>query len=165
MRSAIAAAALAMMAGAYAQPFGGMGPEMGPGMGMGFSGGMGMGPGHGWRGAADHDAMVDARLAYMKSTLKITAAQEQAWNGFAAASKAQAAGMDAWREKMWASGVAAPDRMALRAEAMQQHAAGLATTSKAFATLYAVLTPEQRTLLDEGVGMAGRRGPYGRRLG
>ena len=109
--------------------------------------------------------MVDGRLAYLKSTLKITPAQEEAWNAFAAASKAQAASMQAWRDRMWASGVTPPDRMALRAEAMQQHAAGLATTSKAFAALYAVLTPEQRTLTDQRFGMAGPRGPYARRLG
>jgi len=165
MRSAIAAAAMAVAAVACAQPFGGMGPGMGPGMGMGFGVGMGMGPGQGWRGAADHDAMVDGRLAYMKSALKITATQEQAWNAFVTASKAQAASMDAWRDKMWATGVTLPERMALRAEAMRQHAAGLSATSKAFAALYEVLTPEQKALTDQRFGMAGPRGPYGRRFG
>lgn len=157
MKGAVAAAAMAVAVVAYGQPFGGMGPGMGMGMGMGL--------GRGHCGDADHAAMVDGRLAYMKSALKITAAQEDAWKAFAAASATQAAAMDAWRNKMWASGVAPPDRMALRAEAMQTHAAGLAATSKAFAALYAVLTPEQKALADQRFGMAGPRGAHERRFG
>ena len=94
-----AAVALAVAGATYAQPFGGMGPGYGPGMGMGhgYGPGMGMGPGHGPMAGVDHAAMADARLSDLKSQLKITTAQEAAWQTFAAQAKAQAAGMQATR--------------------------------------------------------------------
>lgn len=160
VRSAAAVAAFAAAAVASAQPCGGMGAGFGPGMGMG--GGFGMGPGRAARGDVDHAAVAEGRLAYLKSTLKITPAQESAWEAFTTASKAQAASMDAMREKMWASTGSAPERVAARAEAMQQRASAMAATGKALASLYAVLTPEQKALADRNFGMGG---PYAMRFG
>ena len=162
--SAAACAALAFATFAYAQPLGGMGPGMGMGHGMGP--GMGTGPGHGPMGGFDAGAVADARLTYMKAQLKITPAQETAWQAFATASKQQSASMQSLRERMWDSAGSAPDHMALRAEAMQQRAAAMAAVSNAFGALYAVLTSEQKAIADQGYGMAGHRGmPFARRAG
>lgn len=170
VRIAVGAAALAMAAVATAQPCGGAGAGFGPGMGGGFGPGMGMrggpgmgmGPGHGARGPVDHAAVADGRLAYLKSALKITPAQEGAWDAFATTSKAQAASMDAMREKMWQSGATAPERAAARAEAMQQRATVMAAASKALGSLYAVLTPEQKAVADQNLGPGG---PFAMRFG
>lgn len=162
VRIGIGAAALAMAAIAAAQPCGGMGTGFGPGMGMRGGPGMGMGPGHAAHGPADHAAMADGRLAYLKTALKITPAQESAWDAFAATSKAQAAGMDAMREKMWQGGGSAPERASARAEAMQQRATAMAAASKALGSLYAVLTPEQKAIADQNMGPGG---PYAMRFG
>ena len=164
VRIAVGAAALAVAAVAAAQPCGGTGAGFGPGTGMrgGPGMGMGMGPGHGAHGPADHAAVADGRLAYLKSALKITPAQESAWDAFAATSKAQVASMDAMREKMWQGGASAPERAAARAEAMQQRATVMAAASKAIGGLYAVLTPEQKAIADQNLGPGG---PYAMRFG
>jgi Spy/CpxP family protein refolding chaperone len=174
VRMAVGAAALAVAAVAAAQPCvgggGGFGPGMGagygargPGMGGGYGArGLGMGGGYGARGSVDHAAVAETRLAEIKSALKITPAQEGAWDAFAATSKAQAASMDAMREKMWQGGASAPDRAAARAEAMQQRASVMAAASKALGELYAVLTPEQKAIADQNLGPGG---PYAMRFG
>jgi Spy/CpxP family protein refolding chaperone len=158
--SAAAVAALALTAVAYAQPCGGMGG--GPGHGTGMGPGFGMGPGYAARGDVDHAAVAEGRLAYLKSALKITPAQESVWDAFTTASKAQATSMDAMREKMWASTGSAAERTAARADAMQQRASAMAAMSKAFGSLYAVLTPEQKAIADRNFGMGG---PYAMRFG
>jgi Spy/CpxP family protein refolding chaperone len=154
----VAGVALAVAAATYAQPFGGMGP--------GFGAGMGMGPWHGPMAGADHAAVVDSHLSDTKTLLKISTAQEAAWQAFAAAAKQQAASMQAMRAQMWDSTGTAPERMAQRAAAMQQRSAGMAAMADAFSALYAVLTPEQKAIADQNVGMIGHRGMgYGRRAG
>ena len=111
--------------------------------------------------------MVDSRLANMKAALKITAAQEAAWQAFAATAKEQAASMQAARAQLRdPRSATAPDRMAQRAQMMQQRAAGMAAMTNAFNALYDVLTAEQKAIADQSFGMAGHRGkPYGRRAG
>ena len=148
--SAVAGVALAFAAGVFAQPYGGMGGGFGPGMGMG--------PGHGRMAGADHSAMVEYRLSSMKTLLKITAAQESAWQAFADQVKQQAASMDAIRTQMQQNSGTAPDRMAQHAAVMQQRAAAMTSQLTAFNALYAVLTPEQKTIADQNFGMMGGRG-------
>jgi hypothetical protein len=147
----VAGASLSVAVLAQAQPFGGMG--YGPGMGM--RGGYGM------MGTVDPAAAVDARLTYMKTTLKINASQESAWQVFAAAVKQQSTAMAAVAAQMSQS-TTAPDRMALRTAMLQQRAAGQPAVADAFNTLYAALTPEQKAIADQGFGMM--RGP-GMRFG
>jgi Spy/CpxP family protein refolding chaperone len=157
----VAGVALAVAAVTYAQPFGGMGSGYGPGMGMG----MGMGPGHGPMAGVDPAALVDSRLSDMKTVLKITPAQETAWQGFAATAKQQAVSMQAARAQMWDSAGTAPDQMALRTQMMQQRIASMATMTTALNALYAVLTPEQKAIADQNFGMAGHHGmPFARRV-
>ena len=145
----VAGAALAVAAVTHAQPFGGMGKGFGPGMGMG--------PGHGPMAGVDPSAMVESHLNDLKAQLKITTTQETAWQAFTAAAKQQAAGMQAMRAQMQQDTGTAPERMAQRTTAMQQRAAGMATMTTAFSALYAVLTPEQKAIADQNVGMMGHR--------
>ena len=164
----VAGVALAVAAATYAQPFGGMGYGHGPGMGMGHGHGpsMAMGHGHGPMEGGDPSVMADARLSDLKAQLKITTAQEAAWQTFAAQAKQQAASMQAMRAQMQASAGTAPEQMGQRATAMQQRAAGMATMANAFGALYAVLTPEQKAIADQNVGMMGHRGMrFGARAG
>jgi hypothetical protein len=178
MAGLIASVALAMVSVASAQPFGGMGSGYGPGMGMGpgygagmgmgpgYGAGMGMGPGHGPMAGVDPSTIVDSRLSDTKAQLKITAAQEGAWQTYAAAMKEQAASMQALRAQMQPDPGTAPGRMAQRATLMQQRSAAMATMANAFNALYAVLTPEQKAIADQGFGMRGGRGMrFGPRAG
>ena len=158
--SVAAGLALAAAAVTYAQPYGGMGPGSGPGMGMG------MGPGHSRMAGVDPATRVDSRLTYLKTQLQITAAQETAWQEFAATAIQQASSRQAARAQMWDSAGTAPERMALRAQMMQQRAASMTTMSNALTALYAVLTPEQKTIADQSFGRGGHRGmPFARPAG
>jgi periplasmic protein CpxP/Spy len=142
--------ALAVATVTIAQPFGGMGHGFGPGMGMG--------PGHGPMAGVDPSVMVDSHLNDLKAQLKITAAQDAAWQTFTAAAKQQAAGMQAMRAQMQQDSGTAPERMAQHATAMQQRGAAMATMTTAFNALYTVLTPEQQAIADQNFGMTGHRG-------
>ena len=154
----VAGLALAVAAGTYAQPFGGMGQGQGPGMGMGH--------GHGPMAGVDPAARVESHLSDLKAQLKITPAQETAWQAYAAQAKQQAASMQATRAQKQDAAVSAPERMAQHAAAMQQRAAGMTAMTTAFSALYAVLTPEQKAIADQNVGMMGHRGKhFGRHAG
>jgi protein CpxP len=154
----VAGVALAVAAVAYAQPSGGMGHGSGPGMGMGH--------GHGPMAGGDPSVMVDSHLGDLKAQLKITPAQEAAWQTFTAAAKQQAAGMQAMHAQMQQDSGTAPERMAQRATAMQQRGAAMATMSNAFGSLYATLTPEQKAIADKNFGKMGNRGMgFGRHAG
>jgi hypothetical protein len=136
----------AMMGGPGASA--GNGPMMG---GMGWGGRMG-------GGGMMNPAAAEARLESVKGALKITAEQESAWNAYAGVVKAQAETRAKFREQM-----AATDRAA-RAELHSQHFAANTEAAKSLAAardgLYAVLTPEQKTIADRVIGFQGfaRRG-------
>jgi periplasmic protein CpxP/Spy len=174
----LAAAGFAVLAGAaYAFPPGG-GPGGyggGPGAMMGGGGwgggpmmrGGGYGPGAGFQPGAGPAANADGRLAVLKDTLKITDSQRAAWDAFAAKAKEQAASMTALRAQMTTSAQAsAPDRITQRTELMKQRAASMDAMGTALKDLYAVFTPEQKTIADQQFGgwrvaQAGPRGGYG----
>jgi Spy/CpxP family protein refolding chaperone len=185
--TALTAAGFALLAGAaYAFPPGGApcGYGGGPGAIMGgWSGGPGAmargggdgpglmarghGPGAGFQPGAGPAANADARLGFLKETLKITDSQQAAWDAFAGKAKEQAAAMTAMRTQMAAGAqAAAPDRMIQHTELMKQRTAGMEAISAALKDLYAVLTPEQKALADRHFGgwrvaQAGPRGGYG----
>jgi len=149
----------------------GWGMEQGPGHGMGYGPGPGMGHGRGMgpQGRGNPAAMADARLAYLKSELKITSAQEPAWKAFADQAKQQAETMQALRATMQGSTAAtAPERMELRNKVMKQRQEQIEKSTVAFKDLYAALTPEQKTIADQrfgaghGYGPGHRGGPGGR---
>ncbi len=138
----------------------GYGPGPGMGRGMGPGGGMGpMGYGMGPQAYGNPGAMADARNAYLKSELKITPAQESAWKTFAEQTKQQAEAMQAWRTTIQGSAPAtAPERLELRNQVMKKRQEQMEKATTAFKDLYAVLTPEQKALADQRVGMLGGRG-------
>jgi hypothetical protein len=154
--------ALATAGAVFAHP--GMGPGYGMGMGPGY--GMGMGPGHGMgmRGAMagpDAAAWMTSRLAEVKTELKITPAQDAAWQAFTTVVQQQAAAGQALRAQMLAQnpGAVTPADRSAQFEAMsklrEQHQAA---RDAALKDLYAVLSPEQKQLADQWLhGMPGHR--------
>jgi hypothetical protein len=134
-------------ASAAAGPCAGIGPGMGPGMGMG-PGWTGRGPGA-WDAAA-----VGTRLETLKAEIKITAAQESAWQAYAAVVKQHAEQRQALRTQMQAQMqdpqvAASVDRAAQREAMLKLRDQHWAERDAALKNLYAVLTPEQKTLADQ----------------
>jgi len=137
--------------------FGPMG--MGQGMGHGFGPGMGRGP-----GSANPAALAEGHLAGLKAELKITAAQEPAWKTFADQQRQQAetmqASMKGLTDKVPATAV---ERMELRNQWAKQRQEQGEKMTAAFKSLYAALTPEQKSVVDQGLaGAPGFHGGPGR---
>lgn len=154
-----------------AGPGSGYGPGAGMGRGMGPMGygPMGMGPmgygpmrqGVGPQAFANPGAFADSRLAGLKAELKITAAQEPAWKVFADQAKQQAESMQALMASAQGSAQAtAPERIELRSQFMKKRQEQMEKGAASFKDLYAVLSPEQKALADQGFGpgMMGGRG-------
>jgi Spy/CpxP family protein refolding chaperone len=168
----VAGVSLAVAGVTYAQPYGGMEHGSGPGMGMGHGHGpmagvdpaatIDMGHGHGPMAGVDPAATIDSHLGDLKAQLKITMAQEAAWQTFANAAKKQATGMQSMHTQMQQGTGTAPERMAERATAIQQRAAAMETMASALKDLYATLTPEQKTIADQHFD---RMGPHAMRSG
>jgi Spy/CpxP family protein refolding chaperone len=136
------------------------------GWGMGGGPGYGMGPGRG-----DPAAAVEGRLAYLKTELKITKAQEGAWKKYSDEARKQAESMQATRTAMQGAASAnAADRMELHNKLMKNRLEQSEKMTAAFKELYAALTPEQKALADQrpggGTGFGGGpgfgHGPGGR---
>jgi hypothetical protein len=163
--------------GAGMGPGAGYGPGYGPGPGMGRgmgpmmgAGPMGYGPmgrGVGPQAWGDPAAVAESRLAGLKSELKITAAQESAWNTFANQAKQQAAAMQALMASAPGSAQAtAPERIESRTQFMKKRQEQMEKGTAAFKELYAALSPEQKALADQRVGfgmMGGRAFGFNRR--
>jgi Spy/CpxP family protein refolding chaperone len=152
---------------ALAHP-GGMGYGMGPGMQHGPGAGMQHGAMGGMGGPAT-PAAVATQLEQAKAALKISTAQEPAWNKYSEVMTQQAQTRAAMRTQMQARmnepKPLTAEEMTARHEAMSKlrvdHQAARAT---AYRDLYAVLTPEQRTIADQQL-LAGRGERYGARGG
>jgi Spy/CpxP family protein refolding chaperone len=183
--TAFAAVSLAAASLAFAHPGQGMG--MGPGMGMGMGYcmgadqgmghgqgmgyGQGMGPGGGQRmgmGPGMYGPQtatsLGARMGELKNELKITAAQEPAWDKYQALVLQQAESAQATRSAMQAQmrdpktagtvdHVAQHEAMAKAR--LEQQAARTAARNE----LMAVLTPEQKALAAQRMGAG-----YGRHM-
>lgn len=158
----VAAAGFGLAAASlYAQP-GPAGEGWGPGMmgygGPGMMGGWHGGPGFmGGRFGANPAAAIDSHLGALKSELKITSAQESAWQKFADAAKQQGEAAGKIREQVQNTPQSAPERMAQRTEIMKQQLAGMERTTGAFKQLYAALSTEQKAIADQQFGQF--RGP------
>jgi len=110
---------------------------------------------------------IDARLAYLKTALKITPAQEKQWNALAAVLRRQAHDMDAkiqeHRQAREAQGQTprTPPTAIERLERRQQFLADAAKRTGAILTaakpLYASLSPEQKQTADEMLMHGGHR--------
>jgi Spy/CpxP family protein refolding chaperone len=118
-----------------------------------------MGRGMGPQAYGNPAAAAEWRLSGLKSELKITAAQESAWKTFSDQAKQQAEAMQALMTSAQGSAQAtAPERLELRNQIMKQRQEQMEKGTAAFKDLYAVLTPEQKALADQRMGMMGGRG-------
>lgn len=154
----LAALSLAAATAVFAHGGSGMGPGSGP---MGAMRGASA-PG-GPQGTGDPTARMETHLSTLKAELKITPAQEPAWQAFVGQAKQQAQGHQAMRGTMQGGTGSAPDRMAQHTEMMKQHVAGMEKMNSALKDLYAALTPEQKATADKRFGHQG--GPMGGPMG
>jgi hypothetical protein len=153
--SAAAIIACGFAGAAFAHQGGAMG-----GMGM-HGAGMGMMGHHGaeqagMRGMQD-PAQATARLAAVKAELKITAAQEPAWQKYEAVVSQQAQAHQTMRDGMRTrmqdpKAAATVDHAAQRDEMMKLHEAHRAERDAARRALVAALSPEQKALAEQRLG-------------
>jgi hypothetical protein len=118
------------------------------------------GPRMGWSAdPAKHAEMMERRLADLKAKLNILGGQESQWQAFADKVRQEGAAMRSKFSQAPQANATAPDLMARRAEHMKQRAAGMEGISAALRDLYAVLSVDQRTIIDQHYArMDGRRG-------
>jgi hypothetical protein len=117
----------------------------------------GASPGASYGHSHDPVAAADKRLGRLKADLKITSAQESAWNTYAEQIKQHAGEMQALHNQMRerASGntrPSAPERVERQAQFAKQQGEYLERLAALTKDLYAVLTPEQKTLADQRLG-------------
>jgi len=104
------------------------------------------------------------RVAKLHDDLKITPAQENAWNAFVASMKPQAHGQRPDRAAQ--AGLTAPQRLAQHIERQKQRTAMMEQRLGAVNSFYAVLTPEQKkTFDDKAARLQGHFGRHGGRGG
>jgi len=114
------------------------------------------------RGPGAQGPRVEQRLADLKGKLNITGGQESQWQAFQQRITESATQMRGQFAKPPAAATA-PDRLAERAERMKQHAASMEGVAGALKDLYAVLTADQRSVIDQHYARMGRRGEHGPR--
>mgnify|MGYP001792250088 CR=1 FL=1 len=101
----------------------------------------------------------------LKVELKITQAQEKAWQTFADKTRKQAEARTAQRAKFAgakpADNVPAPERLAQRTARLKQAIAGMEARTAAVTELYATLSPEQKAIADKQFSGGHRGGFHG----
>ncbi len=133
-------------------------------MGQGGMHGQAMGQrGIGPMDPAKMQAMQDKHHAALKAQLKLTAAQEGAWNAFTAASKPHGAMQGNHPDPAEMAKLTTPERIekmkSMRAQRMSDMASAMDKHDEATKALYAALTPEQQKIFDAHA-MQGQR-PHG----
>jgi LTXXQ motif family protein len=133
--------------------------EAGGGMmgGYGFSGGMGwqrmmMGAGGGMGMMSAVAGHVEGRLAFLKTELKITDAQQPLWDKFADVLRDNAKTMAQVMEGRMSGGsrsATLPERLAMREKFLSARLDALHNLKAAVDPLYAALSPEQKKTADE----------------
>jgi hypothetical protein len=117
---------------------------------------------------------VEARLAYLKTALKITDAQSAQWESFAAVLRKQAGDMEQrmqarraqapqqGAERAQRRNVSAIDRLERTQQRMAARSARLNEVITAAKPLYAALSPEQQQIADTMLSRQGKRGGHQR---
>ena len=111
---------------------------------------------------------VEARLAYIRTALKITDAQQPQWEGFASVLRKHAQGMDQRMQERRAKAqpgaqrpdfrnVSAIERLERTQQRMAQRSARLNEVIAAAKPLYAALSPDQKQVADEMLARQGGR--------
>lgn len=128
---------------------------MGP---NGMMGNRGMGPGMmgNGQGASICSMMtghMEGRLAYLKTELKITDAQDSLWNAYASAARDNAQAMTthcaAMTGQRGAIGLSLPDRIDQREQFMAAQLEAIRTMNKALKPLYAVLNDGPKQIANQ----------------
>lgn len=102
------------------------------------------------------------RAAKLHDELRITPAQENAWNAFVASMRPAPRGTRP--DRAAPANLSAPQRLAQHIERQKQRTAAMEQRLGAVNSFYAVLTPEQRKTFDEKAArMQGRFGKHGGR--
>lgn len=116
---------------------------------------------------------VEARLAYLKTALKITDAQSAEWDSFAAVMRKHAGDMEQRMQQRRAQAqtqgaeraerrsASAIDRLERAQQRMAARSARLNEVITAAKPLYAALTPEQQQIADTMLSRQGKRGGHG----
>jgi LTXXQ motif family protein len=131
--------------------------SMMPMMGMGGDMMMGGGPGMPMMMAQRMAQHVEGRLAFLKTELKITPAQEPQWNAFADVVRANAKAMMDAHPAAAATPMRLPERLGLHEKMLAAHLEALGKLNAALTPLYAALSDEQKQTADEL--MLGPMGP------
>lgn len=164
MRNVIAAITLGSVLGlsAFSPTLAQMNSQAGPRMGMmgGECPTMGMmrrGPMGGGMMMGKHSrmgAMVAGRLAYLKSELKVSDTQTEAWERYADAVKSRVETMKGMRQTMMSAmqDGNAVDRMEARIAGMQAMLEAMKAIAPATEALYAVLSDSQKKTADQLIG-------------
>ena len=114
---------------------------------------------------------VEARLAYIRTSLKITDAQQPQWEGFANLLRKHARDMDQRFAQRRAAGaqqpgardfrnVSAIERLERRQQRMAERSVRLNEVIGAAKPLYVSLSPEQKQIADEMLARQGNRGGH-----
>ena len=111
---------------------------------------------------------VEARLAYLKTALKITDAQQPQWNAFADVARKQAGERDQQFKAMHArmeqgAGHERPTAIARMERQQQRHAAAATRLNERLAVekpLYAALNADQKAVADQLLAPRGRHGGF-----
>ena len=111
---------------------------------------------------------IEARLAYLRTALKITDAQQSQWNAFADVARKQAGERDEQFKAMHArmeqgAGHEKLTAIARMERQQQRHAAELTRLNALLAVerpLYAALNADQKTIADELLAPRGRHGGF-----
>lgn len=157
---AISLFALTLVGGSVmAQQHGPMGSGMGTmGHGMGMMGrGMGMIGGGDcpmigmMMGSGEMPGFSEGRIAFLKAELAITAAQQSAWEAYAAALQKNLTAMQGMRQTMTTamSGKTPVERLEAHVTAMEGRLAALKEVKPALDKLYAALSDDQKKKADQ----------------
>jgi hypothetical protein len=141
------------MMGGGGQGMMGQGNQAMMGGGMRCPGGMG----HGMMGQGDLKAMVEGRLAYVKTALGVTDGEGAAWKAYEDAARANVQSMQAAHQAMMTArqSGSAIDRMQAHIGMMQARLDALKALQPATEALYKALTPEQQKKADMLLSMGG----------
>ena len=104
-----------------------------------------------WAGMkAKHEQMRAQRVAQLHDDLRITPAQENAWNAFVASMKpAQRAGGERHGDRAAWAGLSAPQRAEKMLERQKARMAAMEQRVAALNSFYSVLSPDQKKVFDE----------------
>lgn len=124
-----------------------------------MKGGMGRsGMGGNMRGMMTLMQHPEGQIAFLKTELKITAAQETAWSTFAEALRAYATQMNGNRDTMTQQrgdgDKPLPESLSFRVQMMEMHLASLKAYQDAVTKIYGALTDEQKKTADDLLGMS-----------